>query len=130
MRKRKSLSLIETLIAAAVLSLGVILICQGLLVTLGGYNYSLNYLNIIFWMDTKLWDAHDQLVHYRTLTTENNAGTVLIDNRKFNWNLSSNLIEGTEEMSLYELKLRVFWNEGARKVQTLKTKYALFIHEQ
>ena len=127
--KRSTFTLVETLVAVAVLSFGLILVCQGFLVVLGGFSYATDYLNILLWMDTKLWNAHDKLVHYRTLVADDNAGTVIIDGRQFNWALSYNLIEGTDEMSLYELSLRVFWREGVRKANLLRTQYALYVHE-
>ena len=128
--KKKSLSLVETMGAVAVLSFGIVLVSQGFLIALGGFSYAVDYLNILLWMDAKLWDLQDKLMHYNTIASEDTAGTVIIDSRKYNWRLSYNLIEGTEKASLYELSLQVAWQEGMRKIKTLRTLYALSVYEQ
>lgn len=127
---KRSLSLVETMVAVTVLSFGVILVCQGFIMALGGFSYAVDYLNILLWMDTKLWGIHDQLMHYNTIASEDTAGTVIIGNRNYQWNLSYNLVEGTEKASLYELSLQVGWQEGMRSIKTLRTLYALFIYEK
>lgn len=127
---KQSLSLVETMVAVAVLSFGIILVCQGLLMTLGGFSYSVDYMNVLLWMDAKLWDLHDKLMHYNTIASEDTAGSVIIDNRKYQWHLSYNLIEGTKKASLYELSLQVAWQNGMRNIKIPRTLYALFIYEK
>jgi len=127
---KQSLSLVETMVAVAVLSFGVILVSQGLLMAMGSFSYAVDYMNVLLWMDAKLWDLHDKLMHYNTIASEDTAGTVIIDSRKYQWNLTYNLIEGTKKASLYELSLQVGWQEGMRNVKTLRTLYALFIYEK
>ena len=127
LRTRKSLTLIEAVVAAAVLAFGIIMVSQGLLITLEGFNYVVDYLNVLLWMDNKFWEAHDKLVNYNTLMTEDEKGSFMVNNKQFNWELCYNLIEGTETASLYALTLRVSWKEGMRIAKTLRSGYALYI---
>ena len=127
-RKRKTFSLVEVLVAVAVLSFGIVIVCQGFLTALGGYNYALDHLNVLLWMDSKIWEAKDKLTHYRTLLTDDTSGSFMVNNRKFDWNIDYHLIEGSEEMSLYELNLRVIWKEGIRQVSAVKGAYALYVN--
>jgi len=128
--KRRSLSLVETMVAVAVLSFGIILVSQGFLTALGGVSYAVDYLDVLLWMDGKLWDLQDKLTHYNTIASEDTQGTVIIGSRRYQWNLSYNLIEGTEKASLYELGLQVGWQEGMRKIKTWRTLYVLLVHNQ
>ncbi|MBN3039798.1 MAG: prepilin-type N-terminal cleavage/methylation domain-containing protein [Candidatus Omnitrophica bacterium] len=124
---QKALSLVEVLVAAAVLSLGVILVSQGMLVALEGFNYAVDYLNVLLWMDWKFWDLHDKLMNYRTLGVEDNQGAFSLNNRNFNWDLNFNLIEGTKEASLYEMTLNVYWKEGMRPAKATRTADVLYV---
>ncbi len=126
---KKSLSLVETLVAVAVLSIGIVVVCEGFLVSLGGFQYSVDYLNVLLWMDWKLWDLHDKLIHYHVLPAADESGTFYMDNKLCNWDLSYHLIEGTDTISLYEFTVRVIWNEGLRKAQTQRTVHALLVQE-
>ena len=126
-RKIKSLSLIEIIVATAVLSIGLIAVSQGLLMNLEGSNYAIDYLNVLSWMDWKFWEAQDKLTHYRTLLTDDMSGMFILGKRQFKWDLSYNLIEGTERSSLYELILRVFWKEGIKEARTIRSGYVLHV---
>ena len=119
--------MIEVVVATAVLSLGLIIVSQGLLMNLQGFNYSIDYLNVLLWMDWKFWQAHDNLTHYKTLLTDEVNGSFRLRNRDFRWDLSYHLVEGTDYSSLYELVLRVFWKEGVKDASALRSGYVLHI---
>lgn len=128
-KKKIGFSLIELIVATVILSVGIVIVYQGFLISLEGFNYCIDYLNTQQWMDEKMWEVKDQLIHYRTLLTEDNTGTFMRDNKKFKWDLSYHLIEGIEEKGLYEINLNVFWNEGERGVSATRSTYVLFVSE-
>ena len=64
---KQSLSLVETMVAVAVLSFGVILVSQGLLMAMGSFSYAVDYMNVLLWMDAKLWDLHDKLIDRKSV---------------------------------------------------------------
>ncbi|RKY33685.1 MAG: hypothetical protein DRP69_06050, partial [Candidatus Duberdicusella sinuisediminis] len=75
LRKIKSLSFVELMLSVAVLSLGITLVYQGFLTSLGGYNYCIDYLIVQNWLDEKLWEIQDKLSHYKILLTEDKEGS-------------------------------------------------------
>ncbi|UCC94429.1 MAG: prepilin-type N-terminal cleavage/methylation domain-containing protein [Candidatus Omnitrophota bacterium] len=124
---QRGFSLVELIVSVAVLSLGIVIICQGLLVTLGGFNYCIDYLNVLLWIDEKVWDIQDKLIHYRTLLTYEDSGTFILRNKHFDWNLSYDLTEGAEKASLYEITLTVSWREGMKRMNISRSAYVLFL---
>jgi prepilin-type N-terminal cleavage/methylation domain-containing protein len=128
-KKKTGFSLIELIVATVILSVGIIVVYQGFLISLRGFNYCIDYLSTQQWMDEKIWEVKDQLIHYRTLLTEDDTGIFIRRNKNFRWDLSYHLIEGIEGKSLYEINLKVFWDEGAQKVSTQRSTYVFFISE-
>ena len=126
LRKIKSLSFVELMLSVAVLSLGITLVYQGFLTSLGGYNYCIDYLIVQNWLDEKLWEIQDKLSHYKILLTEDKEGSFVIGNKRFFWNLSYELIEGIKDMSLYQVVLNISWRQGFKKVKTQRTSYIIY----
>ncbi len=126
LRKIKSLSFVELMLSVAVLSLGITLVYQGFLTSLGGYNYCIDYLIVQNWLDEKLWEIQDKLSHYKILLTEDKEGSFTIGNKRFSWDLSYELIEGMKDMSLYQVVLNISWREGVKKVKTQRTSYIIY----
>ncbi|MBN2119664.1 MAG: prepilin-type N-terminal cleavage/methylation domain-containing protein [Candidatus Omnitrophica bacterium] len=127
--KKRGLTLVELIVTVVVLSLGIVLIYEGFLTTLGGFNYCIDYLNAQIWLDEKIWDVQDKLSHYKTLLTEDTSGTFLTGNKEFNWYLSYDLIEGLKEAGLYAIDLKVSWREGFKEISTARSAYALYLEQ-
>ena len=128
-RDKKTFTLVEVIVASVVLALGIVVIYEGFLTTLGGLNYCIDYLNAQIWIDEKIWDIQDKLSHYKTLLTEDKQGTFLIGNKQFDWGLIYSLIEGSSEASLYEVTLDVSWQEGFHRINTRRGAYLLYLEE-
>ena len=129
MKHKNSLSLVEVLVVTAVVTLGLIGVSQGLLAAAGASRTAQDRLSIQLWMDSKYWEMYDQLMHYRTLLTDETEGTFMMNNKTFTWKLAYNLIQGSEEASLYELTLYVSWKEGFREAGAVRSTYALYVNE-
>ena len=54
---RSGFTLIEVMVAVAVLSFGLVMVYQAFFVVLDSFNYSADYLEIAGWMDEKIWQA-------------------------------------------------------------------------
>lgn len=123
-------SLVELVVAVVILSLGILIVYEGFLISLRGFYQCKYYLGTQAWIDEKLWDIGDNLGRYNTFLAEDNAGTFKIGNKKFNWSLSYSLLEQTKEASLYEVRLGVFWEEGKNRVNVKRATYVLYTEKE
>jgi len=119
-------SLVELAVAVVILSLGILIVYEGFLISLRGFYQCKYYLGTQAWIDEKLWDIGDNLGRYNTFLAEDNTGTFRIGNKKFNWSLSYSLLEQTKKASLYEVRLNVFWEEGTNRVNVKRATYVLY----
>ena len=121
-RNRKGMTLVEIMVAVAILSCGLVPIFQALLVSVNAFGASTHYLNLHAWMDEKIWDMKDEVTR-GSISTAELGGRVTLANKEFDWSVSTNLIDGDEE--LYRLCLTVSWKEGGKKKSLTRTAYAL-----
>ena len=126
---KKGFSFVELMAVVVVLSLGILVVYEGYLVSLRGFDYCRNYLTVQPWIDQKMWDICDKLSRYNTLLTENTAGAFIIQNKRFNWSLNYSLLEQIKSKSLYRLELNVFWHEGVNRINVRRGTYALYMEE-
>ena len=126
---KRGFSFVELMAVVVILSLGILIVYEGYLVSLRGFDYCRNYLTVQPWIDQKLWDVCDRISHYNTLLAENMAGTFVIQKRRFNWSLNYNLLEQIKNKSLYKIELNVFWQEGVSRVNVRRGTYALYMEE-
>ncbi|MCM8796059.1 MAG: prepilin-type N-terminal cleavage/methylation domain-containing protein [Candidatus Omnitrophica bacterium] len=122
----RGLTLMEVMVATCVLSLGTLLIYESFFITLDSFNYYSNYLNVISWMDEKLWAAQDTLSHFGSFGQIETQGEFIKRNKNFRWNLAYNLIGN----NLYQIDLTLSWQESQRKIKLSRTIYALYAEKQ
>lgn len=123
--KKRGFSLIELMVATAILSLGIVVVFAGFLLSVRGFNYAIDYLSVQYWIDEKIWGMQDELLHRSIVSTEDTSGVFVIRNKQFSWNAAHHLIEGLDIASLYEIAVRVTWQEGKQQVSALRTTYVL-----
>lgn len=119
----RGLSLIEQMVAVSVLSLGIVLIFEGYFTSLNAFSYSLSRLDVQQWMDEKIWQTQDELNRQAALTPGEHTGSFVCKNKKFDWQMSVDLIEQVKESCLCKLNLTVFWKEPQRNVSLSKVAY-------
>ena len=112
----------EVMIATCVLSLGTVLIYESFFISLDSFNYYSNYLNVAPWMDEKIWQAQDNLSRLGSSSQIDTTGEFRNRNKNFRWNLSYNLIS----QNLYQIDFTLSWQEGSRKVNLLRSTYAMY----
>jgi prepilin-type N-terminal cleavage/methylation domain-containing protein len=123
---KPSFTLLELIVSIAIFSLGIVGIYEGFFTSLGAASYTKNYLKVQLWMEEKLWQLQDKLLRYKTLLTQKNQGSFTLGGKKFFWNFSYFLIEGTKERNLYEIVLRVRWKEGRRDIKLVRSTYVSY----
>ena len=121
-------TLIEVMVATAVLALGIVLIFEAFFISLDSFNYCSNYLNVATWVDEKIWQAQDALSHLGSQGFIETEGSFVNRNKNFDWNLSYNLID--VQPDLYKINLVLSWKEGRRKVRVSRAAYAIYEKEE
>jgi prepilin-type N-terminal cleavage/methylation domain-containing protein len=119
----KGLTLIELMVAVAVLCLGSTLIQEGLLRSLSLLGRHSHTLNAEIWMDERLWQAKQDAFYSESLDRSDKLGEFTADGRSYNWSLAVMPLSGGG--GLYSFKLSVFWTEDGRTVDLVKESYAL-----
>jgi prepilin-type N-terminal cleavage/methylation domain-containing protein len=125
-KPRSGFTLMEVMVATAVLSLGTLFVYEAFFMSLDTLNYCSDYLRVCSIADEKLWEAQDRLAHPgRQIDVR---GKLSARNKEFDWNLAYGLIE--DGQGLYKIDLFVSWQEGQRKARILRTAYAAYQKEQ
>jgi len=120
-------TLVEVMIATAVLALGIVLIHEAFFASLDAFGYYSNYLRVAPWADEKIWDAQDELRRLGPRADIEREGEFLGRNKNFRWNLSYGPLGETK--SLYRVDLILSWQEGKRRVSLLRSAYAIYEKE-
>jgi prepilin-type N-terminal cleavage/methylation domain-containing protein len=121
--KRKAqygFTLVEVMVATAILSFGLVMIYQAFIISLDAFGYSLNHLNAQLWLDEKIWQIQDEFRRYEYFNPIPTSGELIMGNKIFYWNMGYGLIEPEE---LFKVNLNVSWQEGTRKVQLSRSAY-------
>ncbi len=126
--KKEALSLVELLVAVAVLSLGMLLIQQAFFISLSAFGYYSRHLGVLAWINEKLWAVQSALA-YQGLNSLEPAGLFEIRGKKIFWNLSIQLTDQLKDNLLYEVILNLNWKEGRRKINLQRSTYILVKNE-
>ncbi|MCX5708990.1 MAG: prepilin-type N-terminal cleavage/methylation domain-containing protein [Candidatus Omnitrophica bacterium] len=131
-KKRKAdsrgFTLIEVMVAVAVLSFGLVMVYQAFFIVLDSFNYSADYLEIVSWMDEKIWQVQDSIMRTGALEGNSNQGEFVARNKNFDWAISSNVLGSAG--NLYAVNLEVNWKEAKRKVKLSRFCYAKYEQKQ
>jgi len=121
---QRAFTLIEVMVAVAVLSFGLVLIYQAFFIVLDTFNYGADYLEVSPWINEKIWQAQDSIIHKGSLAEIAPEGEFVLQNKKFTWSLKSAQISGLNDLS--SLNLEVSWKEGKRTAQVSRNAYARY----
>lgn len=121
---RKGFTLIEVMVATAVLSLGILSMYGGLFVLMDAFDYYMNYLSVHNWANEKAWQAQDELMRWGPQAQVETQGEFFKGAKNIIWNLSYNLVD--EEARLYKIDLALNWKQGARMIRLTRSAYACF----
>lgn len=119
----RGFTLIEVMVAAAILAFGVVLVYEALLKTLDASGYYADYLKVCSWMDEKIWQAQEELTRSGAFTQEP-SGEDVFNNRRFRWDLSYARLG--DKSGLFRIDLRLGSRQGKRDEIFTRSAYALF----
>jgi len=125
---RRGFTLVEVMVATAVLSLAMVLIYQVFFTCLDSFNYCADYLDVVSFLDEKTWLAQDSLTRLDSLGADETEGEFVNQNKRFKWILTADTVEGADGL-LYEIAGRMIWREGRRDIEVSRTAYAIYEKE-
>lgn len=117
----KGFTLLEVMVAAAVLAMGTVLIFQSFFSVLRAYEYCSGYVASSPFAQEKLWLASESIRAGGILPAQTGGETV-IDGRKFKWDISGELARDR----VYKVAVRIRWRAGKREPEVTRTAYALY----
>lgn len=125
---KRGFTLVEVMVATAVLALGVAMIYQGFFISLDSLGYCRDYLRFAPLADEKIWQAQDTLRRLGPKAELEAAGSFMEGGRNAGWNLSYHLLD--ELSGLYEINLGVLWKNGQRTARLSRGAYALYDEQE
>jgi prepilin-type N-terminal cleavage/methylation domain-containing protein len=124
---QRAFTLIEVMVAVAVLSFGLVMVYQAFFIVLDTFNYGADYLEVSPWINEKIWQAQDSIMNKGALADTAPEGEFILQNKKFTWSLKSSAISEVNDLTAFDLE--VSWKEGKRAVQVSRNGYARY-HEE
>ncbi|MFH1678015.1 MAG: prepilin-type N-terminal cleavage/methylation domain-containing protein [Candidatus Omnitrophota bacterium] len=117
---KKGFTLVEIMVATAILSFGLVMIYQAFFISMDTFDYYLNHLNAQLWMNEKIWQVQDEFRRERIFIPKQANGELVIADKNFDWVMAYSLIVPDE---LYKINLQIFWKQSSRRVNLLKVAY-------
>lgn len=110
--KNDGFTLIEVMIAVAILSLSTIVIFQSNMMNLNVYGRFTNKMAIQNWAEEKLWEAKEEILSSETPETGERSGVYEIENRVYKWRLA---VSEESDEKVYTVSLRVSWDDAGQE---------------
>jgi len=124
--RNKGFTLIEILISIAILSLGLILVLQGLTQCLNILRISQNNLETSLLAEEKMAEMEIAVKQDKEMFSKDTSGQSQSGNIEFNWHVR--LSPDTQYEDLYEVLTTVNWTEGRRKGSSIFSSYLMVPH--
>lgn len=99
----KAFTLVEVMLATAVLSLGTALIYEAFFTNLDAYKRYRLSQELWPFIGEKVWEAQESLSHFGPQASVEGSGEFVSDNRRIPWNISYGLIGEAEKHALYKI---------------------------
>ncbi|MCX5667405.1 MAG: prepilin-type N-terminal cleavage/methylation domain-containing protein [Candidatus Omnitrophica bacterium] len=117
-------TLIEVMVATAILAVGVLLIYEALFISLDSFNYCRRYLYLAPRADDILWRAGNDLACFGAVGAIGSSGEFNVENKRVEWSLGYGEI--SSKSKLYRINLSFLWKEGSRDARLSRSGYALY----
>ncbi len=124
LNSKRGFTLIEVMVAVAVLSFGLVMIYQAFFMVFNSFNYSVDYLEAVFWMDEKIWESQDRIRRVGALENNQEQGEFTARSKNFYWSLSSQVLDPVANLSA--VNLEVTWKEGGKDIRFSRVGYAKY----
>ena len=121
--RKQGFTLIEVMVATAVLAFSLVLIYQAFFISLDSYNYCSNFLDVVSWADEKIWQSQDSIGRLGSIAGQA-EGSFESKSRKFDWRIDEDI--AGQNTTLHKINLVLSWKEGKRDMQLSRTAYAIY----
>jgi len=125
---QKGFTLIEIMISIAILSVGLILILQGLTHCLSILNISRNNLETSLLAENKMAELEIAIKQDPAALSRYTSGQLQTGNIEFRWQI--NLTPDSEYEDLRQAQTTVYWKEGIRKGLSTFNTYLVIPHDK
>ncbi len=117
----RGFTLVEVLMAVAMLALGTLLIQEGFLRSAYLYGRYANTMRASVWVNERLWQAREAVLFSEDPPAPD-GGEFTSEGVPFRWALGVEALPLAKD--LYALKLTVDWSEGGRPLSLVREIYA------
>ena len=121
--RKRGFTLIELMMTTAILSFGIVAIYEALFVSIDTYGYYTRYLDTQTWVNERLWEMQAELMAAKQLEEGQTSGQIEQEHKLFDWTMVVRQID--MEQQLYQVDLTLSWQEGDRKIRTVRTAYLI-----
>lgn len=121
---KSGFTLIEVMVATAVLAGGVVLIFEALFSTTNTFSYYSNRMAVGPWIDQKIWEVSEAVLTGVPVDME---GSLAQGNRQYSWRVSQSF---NSESRLAKIGVEVSWRQGKREVRMQRGTYVFVPPEE
>ena len=104
-------TLIEVMMAVAVLSFGIVVLFQSFFICVDSVQYASNRLKAQLWLDAKMWEEADVIMRTNATALGETSGTFSLDGREFSWVKSAQAVD----TDLFGLTIDLSWKEAGKQ---------------
>lgn len=123
MKNSYGFTLVEVMVTVAVLSLGTLMIHQGLLRSADALGHFNNLLVAQEWAEAKLWDARESLLYpSEGAPAIPTSGSFTEFGKEFEYSITTKSQPDAD--NLYGIQIQVGWQEGHRPVSYIASTFA------
>lgn len=118
---KRGFSLIEVMATVAILSLGTLVIHDGLLRSADVLTHFNSLLAAQEWGEDKIWDLKEALLFSSETEPAENSGNFEVSGRDFQWSAGNQALPGTD--GAFIVNLDIAWQEGNKPVSLKRSAY-------
>src|SRR3989338_6269800 len=113
-------TLVEVMVATAVLSLGIVLLYEAFFKITDAFGYYNHYISVSPFAREKIWAAQDAFSKSGDQASVEASGKLAQRGQDFTWNVSYSLLDEAPNSLLYKIDLVIVWKEGLRNGKLLR----------